>query len=259
MLSSLGSFQTSVSNIASMFTVPSIGSLYYKKRTEPIPVGELNFLKLMDMFKVGIPIFPDKYEVKGGNDIGQQVLVGGLGTDKEVADGTTPDVTGALVKVADNIVVNPRVWIIHGYIGLNIENSGLIGRGLQASGTLAGTVGLANIPEASAALTSFIQKFGRGMFNTVMTRAFEYISEARRPFRFTTIEGEKIPSLIKSYSVKKTSDNLNWVEIDLEIQEFRYIALVQNGEQVSAGGLTGLYASGMDAVRQCGRTALRSL
>lgn len=260
MLASLGAFATSVSNIASYFTIPTIGNLYYHKSASIGSADAAEQIKrLMDMFQIGIPIYPDKYEKKGGNEIGQQVLVGGIGTDKPDQAGANTDVTGALVKVADNIVVNPRTWTIHGYIGVNIENGGIVSRALQMAGQFAGSAGLNMIPEVAGALNSFITKFGRETFNNVMTSAFEYISEARRPFRFTTIEGETIPCLIKSYSVHKVAENLNWVEVDLEIQEFRYIALLQNSEQAAIGGVTGIYSSGMDAVRQCGRSALKAV
>lgn len=259
MLASFGAMQTTIKNIASFFTVPMIGGLYQSKRSYPIAMGDLSLMALMDMFKIGIPIYPDKYEKKGGNEIGQQILVGGIGTDKAADSVTNADVTGALVKIADNIVVNPRTWIIHGYIGINLEDLGSVGSGAQAIGQIVGSGGLSLVPQVSAAITSFVTKFGRETFNSVMTKAFEYISEARRPFKFTTIEGENIPCLIKSYSVQKVAENLNWVEIDLEIQEFRYIALLQEGEQAAIGGVTGIYASGMDAVKQLGRSALKAV
>lgn len=258
MLPAVSGFLTSLSNIASFFTVPTIGNLYYHK-SAPGGMGAVEALKrLMDLFQIGIPIYPDKYEKKGGNEIGQQVLVGGIGTDKQ-EPGEKVDVTGALVKVADNIVVNPRIWTIHGYIGLNIEDGGILSQGLQITGQVIGTSGLSMAPKIAGALTSFVNKFGREMFNSTMVKIFETISEARRPFKFTTIEGETLPCLIKSYSVSKVAENQNWVEVDLEIQEFRYIALLQNGEQQAVGGASGLYASGMDAVKQCGRSLLKAV
>lgn len=260
MLASLGAFSTTVKNIASYFSVPTIGNLYYKKTG---PIGSVNALeqikRLMDLFQIGIPVYPDKYEKRGGNEIGQQVLVGGIGTDTSEGIGVNTDVTGALVKVADNIVVSPRIWVIHGYTGLNLENGGIVSSALGMAGQFVGTSGLNLIPQVAGALSTFVQKFGRETFNNVMTKALEYISSARRPFKFTTAEGETVPAIIKSYAVKKAAENLNWVELDLEIQEFRYIALTQGSEQVSAGGVNGIYASGQDAIKQCGRTLLKSI
>lgn len=211
--------------------------------------------RIMDFFKIGIPIYPDKYELKGGSDIGEQVLVGGIGTDDE----TETDVTGALVKVADNIVVTPRIWVMHGYIGLNLEHGGMISAALGMAGSFIATSGLSVIDKVGGMLQSFINKFGRNMFNSTMQKMFEIISEARRPFKFTTADGETVPALIKSYSIKKAAENQNWIEIDLEVQEFRYIALMQDGSQAAIGGRKQLFASGRDALMQIGRTALKSI
>lgn len=256
MLANFGAFSTVLQNLASFFSIPTIGTLYYKKSTS---IGEAPAMeqikRIMDFFKIGIPIYPDQYEVVGGNNIGEQILIGGIGTDDE----TETDVTGALVKVADNIVVNPRVWKMHGYIGLNLESGGIISGALGMAGSFLATGGLNMLPKVGGMLDSFIKAFGREMFNETMVKLFENISQARRPFKFTTANGETLPALIKSYTIKKMAENQNWIEIDIEVQEFRYIALLQDGSQVAIGGRKGLYASGKDAMAQIGRTALRAL
>lgn len=225
------------------FNLPSIGGLY-------LATGESNkitnkflsvVINLLDMFKFGIPIYPDSYEESGSNDISEQVLVGGIGSDSPEGGSSGDDITGALVKVADNIVVNPRKWRIHGYTGLNMNTS--IGHVINGS-----------MPEVT--LQSFRNKFGTDTLNGALKQTLQYISEARRPFKFNTREGETIPCLIKSYNVKTIAENSNFVELDLEIQEFRFLALTgeENGSQTSVGGVTSMYTP-----TQLGRTALRTL
>jgi hypothetical protein len=143
---------TNLIGASQYFNLPTIGGLY----SMPKDVTNIAILKIviqmLDMFKFGIPIYPDVYEESGGNDISEQVLVGGIGSDS--AEGGMPgsDIAGALVKVADNIVVNPRKWRIHGYTGLNTTTKiGQIINGL--------------IPEAT--LQSFITKFGRDTLNSL--------------------------------------------------------------------------------------------
>lgn len=227
------------------FNLPTIGGLYSvsKNLTEGMSTLQANIVKsvlqLLDMFKFGIPIYPDVYEESGGNDISEQVLVGGIGSSS--SSGGTPgsDIAGALVKVADNIVVNPRKWRIHGYTGLNTNTTiGHIVNGL--------------IPEAT--IQTFIAKFGRDTLNSTFKQTLQYLSEARRPFKFNTREGETIPCLIKSYNVKTVAQNSNFVEIDLEIQEFRFLALTENGKLQATGGVTTSFEPA-----HLGRNALRVL
>lgn len=239
--------------MASYFSVPSIGGLY-TAQTDATTAGAafMAFIKkVQDFFSIGLPIYPDKYEEKGGNEIGSQILVGGVGNGtnnflKNDAKSESSSVTGALVKVMDNVVVNPRTWNIHGYMGINVENS----RVLQVASGL-------NIP--STFLNSFLAQFGRETLNSLMKKYLRYVSEARRPFKFTTAEGETLAALIKNYSLKNVPENLNWIEVDLEIQEFRFIALLSNNEQEMVGGVNGLYNSSADAAKQLSRSALKTI
>lgn len=198
-------------------------------------------MQVLDMFKFGIPIYPDVYEESGGNDISEQVLVGGIGSESSVGAMPGADVAGALVKVADNIVVNPRKWRIHGYTGFSTN-------------TRLGHVVNGLIPEVT--LQSFISKFGRDSLNTTLKQTLQFISEARRPFKFNTRDGETIPCLIKSYNVKTVAENNNFVELDLEIQEFRFLSLSDDelGRQVVVGGVDTPFT-----VTKLGRTALRTI
>jgi hypothetical protein len=84
----------------------------------------------------------------------------------------------------------------------------------------------------------------------------QYISEARRPFKFNTREGETVPCLIKSYNIKTVAENANFVELDLEIQEFRFLALMGSDSitQKVIGGVNSVFSP-----VKLGRTALRSL
>lgn len=231
---------SNLTGLGQYFNLPTIGGLYSPKKTYG-GNQTLNkiVLGLLDMFKFGIPLYPDVYEESGGNEISEQVLIGGIGSDS--ASGGLPgdDITGALVKVADNIVVNPRKWKIHGYTGLNTNTT--IGKAIN---------GL--IPEAT--LQSFITKFGRDTLNSLFKQTLQYLSEARRPFKFNTREGETVPCLLRSYSVKTVAENNNFVELDLELQEFRFLALTEDGSQKSVGGVTSNFN-----VSSLGRTLLRSL
>ena len=243
MLLNTGKFSSSLSSFASYFSVPSLGSLYYKDPDNTTFKGAVMaaFKTIMDMFQIGIPVYPDKYEERGGNEIGQQVLVGAIGSEIKDAE----QVAGALSRIADNIVVNPKVWVIHGYSGIQTDN--IVGSAMNAPVTA--------IP--IPALSSFIKQFGRNALLEVFKRVLRYLCDARRPFRFTTAEGETVPALIKSYSVKQVPENQNWVELDLEIQEFRYLSLKSDGNQI-AEGLSG-DIDAMGAIQQVGRTALKVL
>lgn len=244
-----GAFKSVLSSelygIGSYFTNPSIGGLYTAKT--PTSTNSMVEKVLSNLFKIGIPIYPDKYEESGGNEISQQVLVGGLGSDATLAQ-PGQAVTGALIKVADNVVVNPRVWKIHGYTGVNINN--WLGQYAQD---------IVNYIPSSNIFKSMIMQFGVEVVNQVFKGAIQYIAEARRPFKFNTKDGETIPCLFKSYNVTSVAENQNFVEVDLEIQEFRFIALVEEGKEkeqnlANVGGVTGPFN-----MAKLGRSALKSL
>lgn len=260
MLGSAAIFAAGLNTIASYFSVPSIGNLYTPSKQNAASFGDALSAwvkKVMDFFQIGVPIYPDKYEEKGGNEIGTQVLIGGIGSGNSEdsaqqgamdAKSESTSATGALVKIMDNVVTNPRSWVIHGYMGLNIEDMGVVGQQLTSLGGIMGPF-----------MTSFVQKFGRETLNNIMKKHLQIVSEARRPFRFTTCNGETLPALIKSYSVKNVPENLNWIEVDLEIQEFRFIALLSNNEQEMIGGVNGIYNTPQDALRQLSRGTLKNL
>lgn len=231
---------SNLTGIAQYFNLPTIGGLYYPKKTLITNKVLSSVIAMLDIFKFGIPIYPDVYEESGGNEISEQVLVGGIGSDSQFNAIPGADIAGALVKVADNIVVNPRTWRIHGYTGFNTN-------------TKVGNFFDGLIPEAT--LQSFVTKFGRETLNTTLKQTLQYISEARRPFKFNTREGETIPCLIKSYNIKSVAENANFVELDLEIKEFRFLAISGNeaGDIVSAGGIT----TNALSTAKLGRTALR--
>lgn len=229
---------------AQYFNLPTIGGLYSTKRD--LATNKNNnvmVLQMFDLFKFGIPIYPDTYEESGGNDISEQVLVGGLGSDASEDAQPGSDIAGALVKVADNIVVNPRKWRIHGYTGFNSNTT--------FAHLFSGNYPI--IPEVF--IREFTYKFGRDSLNNAFKQALQYISEARRPFKFNTRDGETIPCLIKSYNIKTVAENSNFVELDLEIQEFRFLALVDDvGNQTAVGGVTTTFS-----VAKLGRSTLRAI
>lgn len=238
---------SNLAGVGQYFNLPTIGGLYSPPKTQPNKFWSA-VLQVLDIFKFGIPIYPDVYEEMGGNDISEQVLVGGIGSDSAENKNPGADIAGALVKVADNIVVNPRKWRIHGYTGFNTNTVA----GQTVSGFSMAGIGIRPEP----VLQSFIIKFGKDTLNTVFKQTLQYISEARRPFKFNTREGETIPCLIKSYSVKTSAENNNYIELDLEIQEFRFLALTGDEEsnQTAVGGVNSVFS-----VAKLGRTALRVL
>lgn len=227
----------SLTGVAQYFNLPTIGGLYANKKSVTFNA----VIQLLDMFKFGIPIYPDVYEESGGNDISEQVLIGGIGSDSAINALPGDDVAGALLKVADNIVVNPRKWRIHGFMGYNTNTT---------VGHIVNGIGF------EATLQSYLIKFGRDSLNNTLKQCLQYISEARRPFKFNTRDGETIPCLIKSYNIKTVAENSNFVEVDLEIQEFRFLALTGDelGRQLPVGGVDTI-----SSVAKLGRTALRAL
>lgn len=71
----------SVGNIASLFTLPSIGALY----TEILETEKKSFstylYKIIDFLKIGFPVYADHMAESMANDIGEQTLVSAMGTD----------------------------------------------------------------------------------------------------------------------------------------------------------------------------------
>lgn len=231
MLNGLGAFQTTMSDIASYFSVPSLGGLYHS-----VTGAAAVFTKILDIFSIGMPIYPDKYEESGGNEIGTQTLVGGM--DSSLGGLYS---AGTLTKIMDNVVVSPRIWKIHGYMGVNIEHNKYTG--------IAATFG--------GVLPNFVTQFGREGLNTVIKKYIKYISESRRPFKFTTADGETVPALIVRYSMKNEADNQNWVDVDLEIEEFRFVGLSSDGQQMVIGG--GVWGSIGSMVKQLARGTMKSI
>lgn len=216
----------SVGNIASLFTLPSIGALY----TEILETEKKSFstylYNIIDFLKIGFPVYADHVTESMTNDIGEQTLVSAMGTD-----------AGTLQKVADNIVPQPRMWTLHGYIGYSDDN-------------LFTSVGYSEI-------ITIIKKFGRGTLLTVLKEYIRFLANARRPFHFNTSEGESVPAFIKSFKFNNVAENINFVEVDLEIQEFRYVALQNGGIGQSVGGA---YSYGFSKTAySMGRVAAKTL
>ena len=230
-------FGLALQNVASMFTVPTLGGVYKQS-----VFSDAMMQKIVDFFSVGIPVYPDSYEETGGNEIGTQVLIGGVGTDTS----GVAEMVGALTKVMDNVVVNPRTWKIHGYIGINIENS-LVAQKVSGFGGV--------LPFFS----NFVRIFGRETLNSILKRYMQYVSESRKPFKFTPADGDPIPALYKSYTIKSVPENLNWVEVDLEIQEFRFVALLDDNKQEIVGGMDGVFGSKAGFAKRLSRSAFKTI
>lgn len=200
---------STIQDIVSMFTLPSIGTVY-KEKTDADNLKMSNTIQLvMDFLKLGFPIYTDSITEQVSNTIGEQTLVGGIEQSK----------VGQLYKIADNIVPEPRMWVIHGYMGF-------------ASGNV-----LSRLANSIPVVGTFIKKFGHDALLSLIKEYVRYVSSARKPFRFYTSEGEEVPALIKSCKFTNKAENTNFIEVDFEIQEFRYLVIFKN-DQVAKSGYT---------------------
>jgi hypothetical protein len=82
---------------------------------------------------------------------------------------------------------------------------------------------------------SFIDKFGRETLLSAIKEYVRFLANARKPFKFTTPEGETIPALIKDCKFSNKAENKNFIEVDLEIQEFRFLGVVKDVGQYVGG------------------------
>lgn len=200
---------STIQDIVSMFTLPSIGTVY-KEKIDADNLKMSNTIQLvMDFLKLGFPIYTDSITEQVSNTIGEQTLVGGIEQGK----------VGQLYKIADNIVPEPRMWVIHGYMGF-------------ASGNV-----LSRLANSIPIVGTFIKKFGHDALLSLIKEYVRYVSSARKPFRFYTSEGEEVPALIKSCKFTNKAENTNFIEVDFEIQEFRYLVIFKN-DQVAKSGYT---------------------
>lgn len=211
----LGKIRHGVSNVTSLFTLPSIGALY-RDTNDSERKGFSKFLfKAFDFLKLGFPIYTDHFEEIIANNIGEQVLVAGV--ENSNSGGFSANDAGILHKVADNIVPEPRKWSVHGYLGYSSNNI------------------FADVTRMTPIIGNTIEKFGRETLLSTIKEYVRFLASARKPFKFTTPEGETVPSLIKDCKFSNKAENKNFIEVDLEIQEFRYIGVVEKEGQYVGG------------------------
>jgi hypothetical protein len=212
---SFGTINRGITNVASLFTLPSIGALY----TDADNTTRIGFSKFLfaayDFLKIGFPIYTDHFEESVNNNIGEQVLVAGVENSNS---GLSAANAGILHKVADNIVPEPRRWSMHGYLGYASNN-----------------IFAFNTRRIPFNIGSFIDKFGRETLLSTIKEYVRFLANARKPFKFTTSEGETVPALIKDYKFSNKAENKNFIEVDLEIQEFRYLGVVESEGQYVGG------------------------
>jgi len=220
----LGKIKQGLVNVTSYFTLPSIGALY-RDTSNTERVGFSRFLYVaFDFLKLGFPVYTDHFEEIVANNIGEQVLVAGV--ENSNSGGFSANDAGILHKVADNIVPEPRKWSMHGYLGYSSNNI----FANVTTGILPFNIG------------SFIDKFGRETLLSTIKEYVRFLANARKPFKFTTPEGETIPALIKDCKFSNKAENKNFIEVDLEIQEFRYLGVVENEGQYVGGNYNyGIY------------------
>ena len=213
----LGKINRGIVNVTSFFTLPSIGALY-RDTDDTERVGFSRFLFVAyDFLKLGFPVYTDHFEEIVANNIGEQVLVAGV--ENSNSGGYSANDAGILHKVADNIVPEPRKWSMHGYLGYSSNNI------------------FANVTRMIPInIGSFIDKFGRETLLSTIKEYVRFLSNARKPFKFTTPEGETIPALIKDCKFSNKAENKNFIEVDLEIQEFRYIGVIGDESSQYVGG-----------------------
>ena len=212
----LGKINRGIVNVTSLFTLPSIGALYRDvNATEKVGFSKFLFFAL-DFLKLGFPVYTDNFEETVSNNIGEQVLVAGV--ENSNIGSFSANNAGILHKVADNIVPEPRKWSMHGYLGYSSNNI------------------FANVTRMIPLnFGSFIDKFGRETLLSIIKEYVRFLANARKPFKFTTPEGETVPALIKDCKFSNKAENKNFIEVDLEIQEFRYLGIVKEEGQ-SVGG-----------------------
>ena len=213
----LGKIRQGVSNVTSLFTLPSIGALYSDvDATEKVGFSKFLFFTL-DFLKLGFPVYTDNFEEIVANNIGEQVLVAGVENSNNGS--FSANNAGILHKVADNIVPEPRRWSMHGFLG-------------YASNNIFADVRRTQMP---LGLGNFVVKFGRETLLSIIKEYVRFLANARKPFKFTTPEGETIPALIKDCKFSNKAENKNFIEVDLEIQEFRYLGVVEKEGQYVGG------------------------
>ena len=212
----LGKINRGIVNVTSLFTLPSIGALYSDvNATEKVGFSKFLFFAL-DFLKLGFPVYTDNFEETVSNNIGEQVLVAGV--ENSNIGSFSANNAGILHKVADNIVPEPRKWSMHGYLGYSSNNI------------------FANVTRMIPLnFGSFIEKFGRETLLSIIKEYVRFLANARKPFKFTTPEGETIPALIKDCKFSNKAENKNFIEVDLEIQEFRYLGIVKEEGQFVGG------------------------
>ena len=212
----LGKINRGIVNVTSLFTLPSIGALYSDvNATEKVGFSKFLFFAL-DFLKLGFPVYTDNFEEIVANNIGEQVLVAGV--DNSNIGSFSANNAGILHKVADNIVPEPRKWSMHGYLGYSSNNI------------------FANVTRMLPLnFGSFIDKFGRETLLSIIKEYVRFLANARKPFKFTTPEGETVPALIKDCKFSNKAENKNFIEVDLEIQEFRYLGIVKEEGQFVGG------------------------
>ena len=213
----LGKLKRGLVNVTSYFTLPSIGALYRDAGgTERIGLSRFLFMAI-DFLKLGFPVYTDHFEEIVANNIGEQVLVAGV--ENSNSGGFSGNDGGILHKVADNIVPDPRRWSMHGFLG-------------YASNNIFADVRRTQMP---LGLGNFVDKFGRETLLSTIKEYVRFLANARKPFKFTTPEGETIPALIKDCKFSNKAENKNFIEVDLEIQEFRYLGVVKDEGQYIGG------------------------
>lgn len=213
----LGKINRGLVNVTSYFTLPSIGALY-RDLDNSDRVGLSRFLFMaVDFLKLGFPVYTDHFEEIVANNIGEQVLVAGV--ENSNSGGFSANDAGILHKVADNIVPEPRKWSMHGFLG-------------YASNNIFADVRRTQMP---LGLGNFVVKFGRETLLSAIKEYVRFLANARKPFKFTTPEGETVPALIKDCKFSNKAENKNFIEVDLEIQEFRYLGVVDSEGQYVGG------------------------
>ena len=213
----LGKINRGLVNVTSYFTLPSIGALYRDTDdTERVGLSRFLFVAI-DFLKLGFPVYTDHFEEIVANNIGEQVLVAGV--ENSNSGGFSGNDAGILHKVADNIVPDPRKWSMHGFLGYASNNIFADKRRTQMP------LGLGN----------FVEKFGRETLLSTIKEYVRFLANARKPFKFTTPEGETVPALIKDCKFSNKAENKNFIEVDLEIQEFRYLGVVADEGQYVGG------------------------
>lgn len=183
------------SNAKALFTLPTIGL-----PTSIVSELQGGWKKILDALSSvglarGIPIYSNKQQELGQNNIGDQIMLraGELGTQ----------------VVTDNIAPLPREWKIEGYVACpyNVRHNNVVNYYITASNSI--------------------------LIVQAIKNYFRYLRTLRAPFQFITREGEIIDVLMQNYTFTDEPESEWATRIDLHLKEYIALGVGQDAYSIS--------------------------